>query len=265
MSVTPSLLAARVEQGNDADVQTIQLSVTCFFAGTPPADTGVTGCPTITITDSLPDGIEGQSYTGSVSGGGGVAPYTYSVISGALPTGLTLNASTGDVSGTPTVLGTFNFTIRALDDRGCWGDLAISVKVCPLITLDDTLPDAINGTAYTGAVIASGGSGSTTYAVTSGSLPTGLTLASNGTLSGTPSASGTFNFTVTATDSNGCTGSRAYTVVTNDAVPGSCPGGLGNYTLTGGPVTVADNGDAMTRNMPIIILTRHEHLLGNSF
>ena len=57
------------------------------------------------------------------------------------------------------------------------------------------------------------GVGTVTYAVTAGALPTGITLATAGVLSGTPTVTGTFNFTVTATDANGCTGTRAYTLV----------------------------------------------------
>ena len=64
---------------------------------------------------------------------------------------------------------------------------------------------------------ASGGAAPYTFAVTAGALPTGLSLGSGGALSGTTTASGTFNFTVTATDVNGQTASNAYTVVV--AVP----------------------------------------------
>ncbi|MFX8968853.1 putative Ig domain-containing protein, partial [Acinetobacter baumannii] len=62
---------------------------------------------------------------------------------------------------------------------------------------------------------ASGGTPAYTYAVTAGALPAGVTLSTSGTLSGTPIGSGTFNFTVTATDSTTgtgapYTGSRSY-------------------------------------------------------
>jgi carbohydrate-binding DOMON domain-containing protein len=55
--------------------------------------------------------------------------------------------------------------------------------------------------------------------MTAGSLPTGLSpITSGGLLSGTPTTPGTFTFTVTATDANGCKGLQAYTV-TIDATP----------------------------------------------
>lgn len=57
------------------------------------------------------------------------------------------------------------------------------------------------------------------YAVVSGTLPTGLSLSSTGTLSGTPTAAGTFNFSIQAEDANGFVAERAYTVTigSNDA------------------------------------------------
>lgn len=64
-----------------------------------------------------------------------------------------------------------------------------------------TLPDGTVGTAYSAATLsASGGTGPYTYTITGGSLPPGLPLTGN-TIGGTPSAAGTFIFTVTAADS----------------------------------------------------------------
>jgi subtilase family serine protease len=84
---------------------------------------------------------------------------------------------------------------------------------CPSITLSPSaLADGIDATAYSATISASGGAAPYTYAVTSGALPAGLTLSSSGTLSGTPTASGSASFTVTATDANGCTGSQAYSL-----------------------------------------------------
>ncbi len=74
-----------------------------------------------------------------------------------------------------------------------------------------TLPNGSLGTPYNQTITASGGSAPYTFAVTTGLLPNGLTLNSSGVLSGTPSAGGTFNFTITATDSNSDTGTRDYT------------------------------------------------------
>jgi hypothetical protein len=72
------------------------------------------------------------------------------------------------------------------------------------------------GVAYNQTITASGGTGPYTFSVTAGALPTGLLpLTSGGIISGTPTTAGTFTFTVTATDKNGCTGLQAYTIVIN--------------------------------------------------
>jgi hypothetical protein len=88
------------------------------------------------------------------------------------------------------------------------------VSVCPIITVNPaTLPNGSVGTAYSQTVSASGGTPPVTFAVSSGSLPTGLLLNSaSGAITGTPTTAGTFTFTITATDANGCTGSRLYTI-----------------------------------------------------
>jgi hypothetical protein len=91
------------------------------------------------------------------------------------------------------------------------------------IELDDTLPDGTVGTAYTGTVTATGGTGPYTYAVTSGTLPAGLTLASNGNITGTSTTAATSAFTITASDNIGGTGSQAYSVTVIAAAPDACP------------------------------------------
>ena len=96
------------------------------------------------------------------------------------------------------------------------------VLVCAPITVNPaTLPNGVVGTPYNQVVSASGGTAPYTFTVSSGALPTSLVLNANtGAISGTPTAPGTFNFTITATDAGNCTGSRAYTV--NIAAAG-CP------------------------------------------
>ena len=87
------------------------------------------------------------------------------------------------------------------------------------------------GTAYSYSFGASGGYGGYTYAVTAGSLPTGLTLSAPGVLSGTPTVAGLSSFTVTATDSFGNTvSSGSLSMVVNK---GTTPGGVVRQTWTG--------------------------------
>jgi PKD repeat protein len=85
-----------------------------------------------------------------------------------------------------------------------------------------TLPTGTANSPYSVTVSATGGSGTYTFAVTSGSMPSGLSLnASTGVVSGTPTATGTSSFTFTATDSNtaGLTGNRTYTLAVNVSIP----------------------------------------------
>jgi hypothetical protein len=88
------------------------------------------------------------------------------------------------------------------------------VSVCPIITVNPaSLPNGGVGTPYNQIVSASGGTAPYTFSLSSGSLPTGLLLNSaTGAIAGTPTTVGTFTFTITATDTTGCTGSRLYTI-----------------------------------------------------
>ena len=100
--------------------------------------------------------------------------------------------------------------------------------VCPSFTLTagGALSGGIKGTAYSSSLTQTGALGAPNYAVTAGALPSGLTLSASGTISGTPTAAGTFNFTVTVSDASGCSGSQSYsiTVVSCDVnLPGSLP------------------------------------------
>ena len=97
------------------------------------------------------------------------------------------------------------------------------VIACPIITVNPaTLPNGAVGTPYNATITATGGTGPYTFTVTSGALPPGLLLNGvSGAITGTPTTGGTFSFTITATDANGCLGSRAYIV--NMASAPACP------------------------------------------
>ena len=179
-------------------------------------------CPTIDLSPpTLPDGTVGTPYSETVVASGGNPPYGYSVSAGSLPPGLSLNTVTGEISGTPTIAGTFNFIVAASDADLCTGTRDYSIAVadigCPIIDLAPAaLSDGSVGNPYNQTIVATGGTAPYTYAVTSGALPDGLTLDSGtGLISGTPTNQGAFNFTITATDADACTGSRNYTVNIN--------------------------------------------------
>ena len=199
----------------------------------------VVNAPTLAISPvsgSL-SATAGTPYSQTFAGSGGTSPYSYnfSINSGTLPTGLTFNAGTGTLSGTPTTAGTVNFTVTATDKTTGTGPFSTSgtytlTTAAPTITLSPgAVPSGTVGVTYSQGVTASGGTGPYTYAITSGSLPMGLTLnPATGTLSGTPTAGGAFNFTLTATDSNGFTGAHVYSLTINaptiNVNPATLPG-----------------------------------------
>ncbi len=115
--------------------------------------------------------------------------------------------------------------------------------VCPTLTMTaaGALSTGTAGTAYSTTLTQTGCLGAPTFAVVSGALPSGLTLATNGTISGTPSATGTFNFTVGVADASGCATSASYSLQVNcPANPASLNGlpticsNAGSFVLTQG-------------------------------
>ena len=159
--------------------------------------------PVSITTSSLADGVVNTSYSQTLAATGGTSPYTWAKV-GTWPTWLDLDASTGKLSGTPTTPGTSTFTVRVTDSAN---PAATATKSFTLTVSDlaidtaATLPAAAVSVPYTETLLASGGTSPYTWALSSGTLPAPLTLSAAGVLSGTPTAAGTFTFSIKATDS----------------------------------------------------------------
>ncbi len=164
------------------------------------------GAPLSIASATLPGAMLNQPYSATLTAAGGTAPYFWSITSGTLPAGLNL-ATGGAILGSPTATGTFNFTASVSDSSNPTQatSTSISIVVAPaaLSIVSAVLPSGTNGAGYSNAMQAIGGTAPYTWSVTSGSLPSGLSLgATTGVVSGTPTASGTFNFTASVTDSS---------------------------------------------------------------
>ncbi len=281
---------------------------------------------TITSTSPLPSGVVGIDYSQTLSATGGQPPYSWSVVAGSLPAGLALASSTGVLSGTPSAVGTINFTVQVSD--GAQPTPQTTTKVLSLavtatapilsslnpssaiaggpaftltvngsnfvsnstvrwngsnrtttfvsssqltaaipaadiatvgtasitvlnpgpstsnaltftisgpgltITTNSPLPQGTVGTSYSQTIAASGGTAPYTWSLSSGSLPTGLTLnAGTGTISGTPSAVGNTTFTVRVSDSASASVTKQFQLsISSTAAP--------TFTISGIPDNV---------------------------
>jgi FtsP/CotA-like multicopper oxidase with cupredoxin domain len=176
---------------------------------------------------TLPGGTVGIAYSQTLAATGGVAPLSWSVSLGALPTSLSLNPASGAITGTPSAAGTFGFTVLLADAAGRTTTRAFSITIAtPVSITTASLPGGTVGVAYSQALAATGGSTPYTWNLFSGSLPTSLTLGSNGVISGTPSASGTFNFTARVSAASGSTATRALSITVATPAAPAAPTGL---------------------------------------
>jgi eukaryotic-like serine/threonine-protein kinase len=195
------------------------------------------------ITNDAPTIAQvGQGYSGTVTvSGGGTGPYTWSVT--GLPSGLTASGdgSTLTISGDPRAAGTFTPQISVHDSgkpelRGTTTfTLTVDSAAESPLVISGFLAGAVVNQGYSDTVIATGGDGAYSWAVTG--LPGGLTATPSGgtlTVSGTPTASGSFpvDITVSDTESPAKTAAADLTLVVaspvanptpSDSSPGTTP------------------------------------------
>ncbi|HWW01389.1 MAG TPA: putative Ig domain-containing protein [Candidatus Acidoferrum sp.] len=179
----------------------------------------------ISTLSPLPVGEVNVFYNQSIQASDCSGNYNWSQIGGTLPGNLSLftAGSSYTLSGSPSGSGTFSFTVQVNDGAGNTTNRQFSVTISNAVQVTTgSLPNGTNGLNYSQQLQAAGGvpfGGASPYNWSlSGSLPSNLNLSPSGLLSGSLTTSGTFNFTVQATDSLGGTASQPLSltvVVTN--------------------------------------------------
>ena len=142
----------------------------------------------------------GVSFSRSITAEGGQAPYIFSLVSN-MPPGLNINTF-GLITGTPALAGTFPLNVRVLDSTGrsTVQPCGITVAPSPLaITGSCPLPKGRVGAPYSSPFTADGGTAPYAFAL-AGTLPAGLTLLSNGSVTGTPTAASRADFQIRVRD-----------------------------------------------------------------
>ncbi len=179
----------------------------CGLPISSPAATSV--ADSLIVQSSLATGQVGNAYSGAASAQGGTPAYTWSVSAGSLPAGIVLTPATGQLSGVPVAPGTASFALTVTDSSSAKQQttqaltLTISAALGPMVIKTTSLPASTAGVTYATTLQALGGTPGYMWAVTSGSLPSGISLdPTTGILSGVPASAGTFPFTVSVTDSS---------------------------------------------------------------
>jgi hypothetical protein len=162
-------------------------------------------------------------------------------------------------------------------DYGSRGQFTLSAKFNPppLSITSTTLAAAGLNTPYSATVTTTGGAGGNVFALAGGALPDGLTLSSLGAISGTPTATGTFNFIVSVTDLAGTSVSRAFSItvtlppptITTATLPpasttlaysatlAATASGTVTWTATGVPAGLVLSSDGLLTGTPTTVAT----------
>jgi hypothetical protein len=179
----------------------------CGYVTTQGNTSTPTGKLAITTT-SLPGGQVGAAYSSAISATGGTTPYTFSASN--LPSGLAIAGGSGAITGTPAQgtagTATVQFTVTDASTptpQTATASLPLTLSAAKLTITTTSLPSGTVGTAYSGAISATGGT--TPYTYGASNLPGGLSIdGATGAISGTPgtSSAGTATVAVTVTDSS---------------------------------------------------------------
>lgn len=172
----------------------------------------------ITMGCSSGSGTVSVAYSSTATATGTTGAVTWTIIAGSLPTSLVIDASTGLIHGTPTVAGTFSFTLHVVDSLGNAESQPCSIIIAGAPPAPPVLacPPATTGavlTFYSSATGLTGGVAPFTYSISAGSLPPGLSInASTGVISGTPTMAGLYSFTIHIVDSISQSASQPCTI-----------------------------------------------------
>jgi len=177
--------------------------------------------PTLTVTTtSVPGATLNQAYSTQLQFTGTTQPVTWQLVSGTLPPGITLS-SAGLLAGTPSQLGSFNFSVRVgLPSQQVFSApqaLTLVVAPPPLTLAPPSLPGAVVGAPYSAVFTPGGGVGNFVLALISGNLPPGLSFnPATRTISGTPTLHGSFPFVIRVTSGSEIL-EQQFTIVVNPA------------------------------------------------
>jgi hypothetical protein len=171
---------------------------------------------TVVTELQLAAGRQGSSYEVRLAAAGGAAPYEWSLSGGALPAGLTLEAD-GRLSGLPQVSGSFGFTVRMEDPLGSEVTRAFTLEIAAYEIATATQLGSVSvQTLFERQLAVTGGTGPFVWSLSGGALPDGLSLSTEGRLSGVPTAAGAAAFTVQVVDANLLTTTRAFELMVVD-------------------------------------------------
>jgi hypothetical protein len=180
--------------------------------------------------ERLPDAIVGVPYEAELEASGGCIPYTFRLDSGYLPPGLkvdpTPTRTTGTLSGTPTASGWFDWYLEVTDICGSKPSQEVwTIFIHPaLVIKTESLPRATPGAPYSTKLIAdSGDTMVLQWSLGGGALPAGLTLARDGTISGTTSAVGAYTFVAKVHDGNIRTTTKELSLVVGAQLQATAP------------------------------------------
>ncbi len=171
--------------------------------------------PLTITTAALPGGRTNVAYSQQLAyaGGSGGSP-VFALASGALPGGLTLS-NTGLISGSPTVAGTFTFSVSVAMGTTTSPAQPLSISISNVYITSGAAANGEAGLTFYFPQTVSGGSAPYKWQLAAGSnaLPAGFTLsATSGTLAGTPATAGTTAVTIMVSDANGFTTTQALTI-----------------------------------------------------